>query len=153
MKTKINLTVIAAFMVITTQFVNAGEPVFITRTIYDSFEIVTEKVITSLKNQGFSVITEIDMDKKLEEKLENIEMKPYKILGVCNPEFAYQSLQTEENIGVFLPCKVIIKQIDESTHEVVIADPVQLMNMLDNPELNTIAAEVSKLLVKAIDTM
>jgi len=97
-----------------------------------------------LKEQGFGVITEIDMDVKLKEKLPNIEMKPYMILGVCNPSFAYKTLQVKENIGVFLPCKAVIKDIENGKIEVVIVNPTALMGMLNKPELATIANEVSE---------
>ena len=70
------------------------------KTISGDFSEITLRVKDALKTQGFSVITEIDMDKKLNEKL-NIDVKPYKILGACNPGYAYQTLQIDDNIGVF----------------------------------------------------
>ena len=133
--------------------VNAVQPIYISRTLNGSFIEITEKVKVSLKTQGFSVISEIDMHEKLSEKLENIDMQPYLILGVCNPEYAYNSLQVEENIGVFLPCKVIIRQIDKSTHEVVFADPVMVMKVLNNPELLDISQKVKTLLQKTMDEL
>lgn len=96
------------------------------------FESVTEKVIAEFKNVGFGVIVEIDMDLALKEKLDEVNMKPYKILGVCNPGFAYKALQAEPNIGVFLTCKVIVKQVDDNKVEVVSSNPGMLMQMLDN---------------------
>jgi len=117
---------------------------YFTKTVRGSFEEVTNEVKSLLKEQGFGVITEIDMDVTLKEKLKNIEMKPYKILGVCNPSFAYQSLQIEENIGVFLPCKTIIKDLGNGQVEVVIVDPSAIMGMLNKDELVKIADEVSK---------
>ena len=77
----------------------------------------------SLKEQGFGIITEIDMHSTLEEKLGDVDMKPYRILGACNPKYAYQTLQKEENIGLFLPCKVLIKQTDENRCDVVMVNP------------------------------
>jgi uncharacterized protein (DUF302 family) len=84
------------------------------------------------------------MDVKLKEKLKDIEMKPYKILGVCNPSFAYETLQIEENIGVFLPCKAIVKDLGEGKVEVVLINPSALMGMLDKEELVNIADEVAE---------
>lgn len=113
-------------------------------TVEGTFEEVTAKTKAELKNQGFGVITEIDMDVTLKEKLDNVDMLPYKILGVCNPSFAYQTLQIEENIGVFLPCKTVIKDLGNGKVEVVIVDPSALMGMLNKDELVNIASEVSE---------
>lgn len=96
---------------------------FFKKMISGEFNQVLLKVKAEFKSVGFGVMTEIDMDQKLKEKLD-VELKPYKILGVCNPGFAYEAMQTEPNIGVFLPCKVIIKQLDNNEIEVVSYDPV-----------------------------
>jgi len=115
---------------------------YLKKVVQGSFEQVSDRTKEVLKEQGFGVITEIDMDAKLREKLENIEMRPYRILGVCNPSYAYRSLQVEENIGVFLPCKAIIKDLGEGKIEVVIVNPAVLMGMLGSGELVDIAIEV-----------
>jgi uncharacterized protein (DUF302 family) len=120
------------------------ESFYFSKTIDGTFEEVTNKTKALLKEQDFGVITEIDMDVKLKEKLTDIDMKPYKILGVCNPSFAHKTLQIEENIGVFLPCKAIVKDIGNGKIEVVIVNPAALMGMLNKPELVTIANEVSE---------
>lgn len=120
------------------------ESIYFSKTVDGTFEEVTNKTKALLKEQGFGVITEIDMDEKLKEKLTDIDMKPYKILGVCNPSFAHKTLQIEENIGVFLPCKAIVKDIGNGKIEVVIVNPAALMGMLNKPELVTIANEVSE---------
>lgn len=115
---------------------------FFKKTISGEFNKVLIKVKAEFKSEGFGVMTEIDMDQKLKEKLD-VDLKPYKILGVCNPGFAYKAMQTESNIGVFLPCKVIVKQLDNNEIEVVSYDPVALMKMLGNEELTKLAEEVS----------
>lgn len=120
------------------------ETFYFSKTIDGSFEEITQKTKTVLKEQGFGVITEIDMDAKLQEKLPEVDMRPYKILGVCNPSFAYKTLQIEENIGVFLPCKAIVKDLGNGKVEVVIVNPSALMGMLNKPELVSIANEVSE---------
>ncbi|WP_262328424.1 DUF302 domain-containing protein [Carboxylicivirga litoralis] len=120
------------------------ESFYFSKTVDGTFEEVTNKTKALLKEQGFGVITEIDMDAKLKEKLPDIDMKPYKILGVCNPSFAHKTLQIEENIGIFLPCKAIVKDIGNGKIEVVIVNPAALMGMLNKPELVTIANEVSE---------
>ena len=123
---------------------------YFSKEVNGSFSDVTDKVKKSLKDQGFGIITEIEMDKTLKEKLDNVEMQPYRILGACNPKFAYETLQAEENIGLFLPCKVLIKQIDENKSEVVMVNPSALMKMLGNEALIPVADEVTKRFKKAL---
>ncbi len=113
------------------------------KTLKGTFEEVTNKVKSALKEQGFGVITEIDMDAILKEKLGDVVINPYKILGVCNPSFAYQSIQAEENTGLFLPCKVLVKDLGNGTIEVVMVNTSVLMRMLGNKDLDEIAAKVN----------
>lgn len=119
------------------------EDYYFNKVVNGTFGEVTDKVKSKLKEQGFGVITEIDMHIKIKEKLTNAEMNPYRILGVCNPSFAYQTLQVEENIGLFLPCKVIIKDLGNGKIEVVMVNPSALMNMLGNKDLENIASKVT----------
>ena len=122
---------------------------FFTKQVKGSMEEVYQKVVEALKVEKFGVITEIDMAKTLNEKL-GVDMKPYKILGVCNPGFAYEAIKSEPNIGVFLPCKVILKQLDENTIEVVSINPESMMKMLENEKLNETAESVGEKLKKVI---
>lgn len=142
-------------MAMTIQFVAAqeSEQFYYSKTVKGSFEQISNKTKSLLKEQGFSAITEIDMDVKLKEKLKDVEMRPYKILGFCNPAFAYRTLQLEENIGVFLPCKAIVKDIGAGNIEVVIVNPTALMGMLNNKELVIIAKEVSVKFQAAIEKL
>jgi uncharacterized protein (DUF302 family) len=139
----LSVLVIMLFMVNTLSAQQDGNYYF-SKTVEGTFEEVTAKTKAELKKQGFGVITEIDMDVTLKEKLDNVDMLPYKILGVCNPSFAYQTLQIEENIGIFLPCKAVIKDLGNGNVEVVIVDPSALMGMLNKDELINIADEVSE---------
>lgn len=125
---------------------------FYKKTVKADFDAVVEKVKTECDRVGFGVITEIDMDKKLQEKL-NVQVKPYKILGVCNPGFAYKALQANTDIGVFLPCKVVVKQLDEGEVEVVTSNMAMLMSSLDNADLNEISEEVFQKMSSAIDNV
>ena len=129
------------------------ENFYFSKTVEGSFEDVAQKVKSALKTQGFGVITEIDMDVKLKEKLPDVDMKPYKILGICNPSFAYKTLQIEENIGIFLPCKAVVKDIGNGKIEVVIVNPAALMGMLNKPELVSIAKEVSEKFQNALNNL
>ena len=121
---------------------NSEEGLYYKKTVSGKFSEIVEKVKSNLKDQGFSVITEIDMDKKLNEKL-NTEVKPYKILGACNPGYAFKTLQIDDNIGVFLPCKVVVKQLEGNKVEVVSVNPAEMMRMMNNEELTNVAEEVS----------
>ena len=120
------------------------ENYYFSKTVNGSMDQVTVKVKTVLKEQGFGIITEIDMKQKLEEKLGKVDIQPYKILGACNPAFALETLKVEENIGLFLPCKVLVKQIESDKMEVVMVNPSALMRMLGNDKLVAIAAEVTE---------
>lgn len=127
-----------------------SESYYFSRTFDGSFEEITEKVKNSLKVNGFGVITEVNMHEKLKEKLD-VDMNKYLMLGVCNPKLANEALQIEENIGVFLPCKVLIKEINEGKTEVVSIDPSTTMSMIGNKQLNEIADEATAKLRKSID--
>jgi len=149
---------VLAFIFFSFQIINsvnankAEEGLYFKTTIAGDFQEITNRVKEELKKQGFSVITEIDMDEKLNEKL-GTTVKPYKILGACNPGYAYKTLQIDDNIGVFLPCKVIIKQLDGGMIEVVSINPSKMMQIMNNEELTTVAEEVSQKLKKVIEAL
>ena len=149
---KRNISILLLLMIYQFSFAmdSSEESLYFKKTVTGEFSDITQRVKNALKAQGFSVITEIDMDKKLNEKL-NTSLKPYKILGACNPGYAYKTLQIDENIGVFLPCKVIIKQLDGNQIEVVSVNPSMMMQMLNNEELTKVAEEVSRKLKMVID--
>jgi uncharacterized protein (DUF302 family) len=112
---------------------------------------VIELVRDSLKKEGFGVLTEIDVQKKMKEKL-GIDMKKYIILGACNPPDAYKAILTEENIGLMLPCNVIVYEKDGKTTLSFIR-PTVAMQMVDNAELQKISEEVEGKLKKAFDAV
>ena len=141
MISKANILTVFLIAFSITSFAQESVPYYITKTVNYSFEDATTKLKSSLKDQGFGTITEIEMHEKLAEK--DFDIKPYRILGVCNPKFAYQTLQAEENIGLFLPCKVLVKYIDENKTEVVMVNPSSLMKMLGNKDLMKVADEVT----------
>ena len=114
---------------------------YITAKVSGTIESVETILRTELEKEKFGVITEIDMARTLKEKI-GADIMPYKILGVCNGKYAYKALQAEENIGVFLPCKVILKQVEKNTVEVVSINPAAMMKMIGNEELNATADEV-----------
>ena len=95
-----------------------------------NLEEVKEKVLQALIAQGFGVVTEIDMQKTLKQKLE-VDFKPYLILGACNPRFAYRALSADDDIGLLLPCNVVLKQAGDGT-EVSIQDPEIMFSVVDD---------------------
>jgi uncharacterized protein (DUF302 family) len=107
-----------------------------------SFDEAIARVTDELKKEGFGILTEIDVKETLKKKL-NADFRRYKILGACNPPFAYQALQTEEYIGAMLPCNVIVQE-KSSGVEVAAVDPVASMAAVKNDKLAAIAAEVRK---------
>lgn len=115
------------------------------------FEPAIEKVTDELKKEGFGVLTTIDVKDTLKEKL-NVDFKKYTILGVCNPPLAHKALLEEEELGLFLPCNVIVYEKDEKT-VVSIFDPMIMTEIITNPELKKIATEVKIKLERVLDSI
>ena len=115
-----------------------------------TFEEAVAKVTEELKKEGFGVLTEIDIQAKLKEKL-GVDFRKYKILGACNPQFAYKALQEEDKIGVMLPCNVVVQETTDGTVEVAAIDPVASMLAIENPGLKNFATEVQMKLKNIID--
>ncbi len=115
------------------------------------FDKAVEKVTEELKKQGFGVLTTIDVKKTLKEKLD-VDFKKYVILGACNPPFAYQALQAEEEIGLLLPCNVIVYEKEDGV-QVAAFDPMMMTSVVDNPRIQPIASEVKVLLEHVIENV
>jgi uncharacterized protein (DUF302 family) len=122
---------------------------YFSKTVKGSFEDVLERVTAYLKNEGFGILTEIDVKETLKKKLD-VNFRKYKILGACNPPFAYKALQAEDKIGIILPCNVIVQEISEDEIEVAAVDPVASMEAIHNPNLEGIALQVQEKLKKVI---
>jgi uncharacterized protein (DUF302 family) len=115
-------------------------------TILDcSFEQAEFKVIGAMKEKGFGMISEIDMRQKLNEKL-GVEIQQYKILGMCNPGFAYKALQAEEKIGTMLPCNVLVIEKGNGKTEISAVNPIASMMAIENPALGELAMEITAIL-------
>ena len=115
------------------------------------YETVIEQVREALKKEGFGILTEIDVREKMKEKL-GVDMKKYIILGACNPPNAYKAILAEENIGLMLPCNVIVYEKGSKTVLSVIR-PTVAMQMIDNAELQKVAEAVEGQLKKAFDAI
>ena len=119
-----------------------------TKTKLD-FDSAINKVTELLLEEGFGVLTEIDVKATLKKKLD-VEYKPYRILGACNPPFAHKSLNTEPHIGVFLPCNVVVW--DDGDDRVVAAmEPLIMTEIVNNPEITEIAGQISERIHSVID--
>lgn len=117
-----------------------------------NFDEAIEKVTAELKKEGFGVLTEIDVKNTLKEKI-GVDFKKYKILGACNPHFAYKALQSEDKIGVFLPCNVIVEEHENGDIEVSAVDPIASMSSVKNEALGEFALEVQQTLMTVIKNL
>jgi uncharacterized protein (DUF302 family) len=115
------------------------------------FEEAVEKTIEALKKEGFGVLTDIDVKKTLKEKI-NVDFKQYRILGACNPKLAHKALQGEEEIGLLLPCNVIVYKKDEGV-VVSALRPTALFALVDNPDVESLAEEVEVIMRHVIDSL
>ena len=114
-----------------------------------NFADAVERVRTELKEEGFGVLCEINVQATLQEKL-GIEQEPYVILGACNPPLAHQALSVEPELGTLLPCNVIVYQRDGHTHIAAI-DAERMLSIVDNPDLEPIATQVREKLAAVVD--
>jgi len=121
----------------------------IDRIVTGDFNDVIDRVIAALKEEGFGVLTDIDVRATLANKL-GVEFRPYRILGACNPSMAHQALQMESKIGAMLPCNVVVQQLPDGGVEVSAVDPVASLGRVGNPELGKVAGVVREKLERVI---
>lgn len=115
------------------------------------FEEAIQKVTAALKEEGFGILTDIDIQATLKKKL-NEDFRPYRILGACNPPFALKALLAEDKIGAMLPCNVIVQQMEDGV-EVAAVDPMASMQAVENEKLEAIAIEIRNRLKSVIDSL
>lgn len=125
---------------------------FLTHLKNISFDDAIEKTKEALKKEGFGVLTEIDMKATLKKKLD-VDFHNYKILGACNPTFAYKAIQHEDKIGTMLPCNVIVQEQTKGIIEVAAVNPIASMQAINNKELITVSQEVKQKLEKVIHSL
>jgi uncharacterized protein (DUF302 family) len=123
---------------------------YFSKTIDETFDNTILKVTEALKAEGFGILTEIDVKSTLKKKLD-VDFYNYKILGACNPPFAYKALLAEDKIGIMLPCNVIIQEKVAGQVEVSAVDPVASMLSIENKALQGIANEIRTRLKKVIE--
>ncbi len=126
---------------------------YFTKKIQGSYEQVFQQLENSVKAHGFGIIDQMDMQAKLKEKLDSKVIDTYMIVGVCNPNLAYRAIQAEPNIGVFLPCKIVLRRINTNDFEVAAINPAMMMGALNNENLNPVAEEVAHSLKAIIENL
>ncbi len=123
---------------------------FFSKTLEASFEEVIDRVTDALQRKGFGILTEIDVKETLKKKLD-VDFRPYRILGACNPTMAHRALQLEDKIGTMLPCNVIVQDVGGGKIEVAAIDPAASMMAVENAELENVAGEVRTVLEAVIE--
>lgn len=125
---------------------------YFSKVLDGPFDDAVNKVMEELKKEGFGVLTEIDVKATLKKKID-VDFHQYKILGACNPTFAYKALQAENKIGTMLPCNVVVQETEDGRIEVAAVDPIASMQAVQNEELHDIATEVQAKLKKVIENL
>lgn len=125
---------------------------YFAQTLHSSFDDAVAKTTAALKEEGFGVITEIDVKDTLKRKLD-VEFRRYKILGACNPKLAHEALKLEDKVGTMLPCNVIVQELDSGRVEVAAIDPIASMQAIGNPELENKAQTVRQKLQQVIQRL
>ncbi|MFO7862467.1 MAG: DUF302 domain-containing protein [Salinivirgaceae bacterium] len=122
---------------------------YISKTISTDFESAITRITDTLKEQGFGVLSEINIQEKFNEKL-NVDFRKYTILGACNPPSAHKAIEAESQIGTMLPCNVVVQEIAEKQIEIAAIDPTASMMAVENKDVRAIAQEIKAKLEKVI---
>lgn len=125
---------------------------YFTKKLKESFTKAVERLVAALKDEGFGVLTEIDVDKVMAAKLGK-SMRPYKILGACNPPFAHQVLELENKAGLMLPCNCVVQELSPDEVEVSVIDPAAAMEAIGNPKLSSVAGQVRAKLQAVLESL
>jgi uncharacterized protein (DUF302 family) len=125
---------------------------YFSKTVQTTFDDAVSRVVEELKKEGFGLLMEIDVQETLKKKL-NVDFRKYRILGACNPQYAYKALETEDKIGTMLPCNVIVQEIAGVGAEIAVIDPAASMQAVKNPALEVIAGQVRDKLRSVIERL
>src|SRR5579884_4115057 len=125
---------------------------YFAQTLQSSFDDAVAKTTAALKEEGFGIITKIDVKETLKRKLD-VDFRRYKILGACNPKLAHEALKLEDKVGTMLPCNVIVQELGSGRVEVAAIDPVASMQAIGNPELEKKAQTVRQKLQQVIERL
>jgi uncharacterized protein (DUF302 family) len=150
---KLRIITVVCFLIIVLSSFAQKESYYMSKVLDVNYEEVIVKLEEVVKEQGFGIVNKMPIHESLNSKISDINMKPYIVVGVCNANIAWESIQHESNIGVFMPCKVIVKYLDETKTEVVFVKPSVTMSVIDNPEIQKTADEVTKSLEKILNSL
>ena len=122
---------------------------YFTKIIHTTFDSAIALVREELQKEGFGIISEINITENFKEKL-NVDFRPYIILGACNPEFAYKALNTDENIGVMLPCNVVLQEKDEKEIQISVMNPILAIEGTGNKDLGSFAVDLTEGILRVL---
>lgn len=122
---------------------------YIKRSTNFGFDEAIERVIKAVQTEGFGILTDIDVKSTLKEKI-NVDFKRYRILGACNPTFAYKAFQVEDQIGIMMPCNITVIEQDNGHVDISIMDPTAAFNVIENEDLQPFAIELKKKLERCL---
>jgi uncharacterized protein (DUF302 family) len=125
---------------------------YFSKILPTGFDDAIGRTTAALQAQGFGIITEVDVQQTLKNKI-GVDFRKYRILGACNPKLAHEALQIEDKIGTMLPCNVVVQEVSKDKIEIAAIDPVASMQAVDNPKLKEAAARVRELLKAAIEAI
>ena len=122
---------------------------YISRSTNYSFDEAVDRITQAVKTEGFGILTDIDVQSTLKEKI-NVDFKKYRILGACNPTFAYEAFQVEDQIGIMMPCNITVIEQDNGHVDISIMDPTAAFNVIENEDLQPFANELKMKLERSL---
>ena len=125
---------------------------YFSKTLNTDFDTAISRVIEELKKEGFGVLTEIDVKETFKKKLD-VDFRKYRILGACNPNFAFEAIKSEDKVGTMLPCNVVVQEHEDGKIEVSAIDPIASMMAIKNDSLGDVASSVSGKLRRVIENL
>jgi len=124
---------------------------YCSKIVQGGFDEAVARISKALKDEGFGILTEIDVKSTLKKKLD-VDFRNYRILGACNPPYAYKALQAEDKIGTMLPCNIVVQETEDGSIEIAAVDPVASMQAVGNPELLEVAKVIGEKLKNIIQS-